>query len=63
MGHNTKSLINLKLLTKKVDLPHSKKANFGLFINTGFKSLERLLLYRDRRQTRFLHLCLINIKD
>ena len=61
--NNNTSWINLQFLTKTVDLPLLKTANFEFFINRCSSSLERLLYYPEFLQTLFLHLCLINRKD
>ena len=61
--HNTSSWISLNFLTKTMDLPLWKKANFAFFINRCSYSIERFLFYSQRQQTLFLDLCLRNGPD
>ena len=54
--HNTKRSKNFQFLTKTMDLPHWKNANFVVFWNRCFRCSERLVCYIKRRKSFFHHL-------
>ena len=54
--HNTKRSKNFQFLTKTMDEPLWKNANFVVFLNRCFRCSERLVFYIKRRKSFFHHL-------